>query len=37
MAIGVLVEALSGGPNVSTTKSGSFSGVDGKGGGGARE
>ena len=33
MAIGVLIEALLGGPSVSTTKSGNASGGDGKGSG----
>ena len=33
MAIGVLVEALLGGPKVSTNKSSNSSGGDGKGGG----
>ena len=37
MAIGVLIEALLGGPKVSTNKSGNNSGGDKKGGGGARE
>ena len=32
MVIGVLIEALLGGPTVSTTKSGNSSGGDGKGG-----
>ena len=36
MTIGFFIEALLGGPTVSTTKSGNSSGGDGKGGG-ARE
>ena len=37
MAIRALIEALLGGPKVSTNKSDNNSGGDGKGGGGARE